>query len=263
MSLPNKSYSTLKGSGFDWLGQVPTDWEGTTIRALTILTNRRNHPDLPLLSVYRDYGVILKSSRDDNRNPAGKDLTAYKLVEPGDLVLNKMKTWQGSLGVSPHRGIVSPAYIICKLKRGLNPRYVHYLLRSNPYIFEYNRISYGVRLGQWDMRYEEFKKLPVYLPSFDEQTGIVRFLDHELGRLDQVIASYRKLVGSSISVSEKRTALLFQYRSSIISEVVTGRVDVRDIAAILPHNTAEEGTGGAVILNAAEADESEDEATNQ
>ena len=65
-----------------------------------------------LLSVYRDYGVVPKSSRDDNFNKPSDDLSTYQLVEHGDLAINKMKAWQGSVAISQCRGIVSPAYFV-------------------------------------------------------------------------------------------------------------------------------------------------------
>lgn len=217
-------------SGLESLGRIPRRWHKSSIRAIARLRNQRGQPDLPLLSVYRDYGVILKSSRDDNPNPAGQDLSAYKVVQPGNLVLNKMKTWQGSLGVSTHLGIVSPAYIVCALREDVNQRFIHYLLRSDPYVYEYNRISYGVRLGQWDMRYDEFKRIPLYLPPEPEQEQVVTFLDGRLNELSQLIRKYRQLVGvTARSITEKRKSLLHEYRRSLIAEVVTGRVDVRDI----------------------------------
>jgi type I restriction enzyme, S subunit len=84
-----------------------------------------------LLSVYRDLGVVRREGRDDNFNQPGDDLSSYLVVRPGDLVLNKMKTWQGSLGVSSFEGIVSPAYFVAEQVRDANPRFLHHLLRSN------------------------------------------------------------------------------------------------------------------------------------
>lgn len=214
----------------EFIGMVPAHWSKSTIRAITRPRNYRGQPDLPLLSVYRDYGVILKSSRDDNPNPEGQDLSVYKVVEPGNLVLNKMKTWQGSLGVSKHQGIVSPAYIVCELRNDVHPRFIHYLLRSSPYVYEYNRISYGVRLGQWDMRYDEFKRIPIYLPPTDEQDQIARFLDARLYDLSKLIKMYRRLVGvAAKSLAEKKKSLLHEYSKSLIAEVVTGKVDVQGL----------------------------------
>ena len=205
-----KRYNSYNESGLAWLGEIPSHWERSTINALTRVVSRKNRPAEPLLSVYRDYGVILKSSRDDNYNKPGQDLSVYKYVKPTDLVLNKMKTWQGSLGVSELQGIVSLAYITCELDISkVFPKYLHYLLRCHNYIHEYNRLSYGVRTNQWDMRYDDFKKIPVFLPSNQEQHTIANFLDHKTAEIDRFIANKEKLI-----------ALLNEQRAAIINHVV-------------------------------------------
>ena len=104
-------YGSYKDSGTDWLGEIPSDWSLESIRAVTQLKSEKGQPDLRVLSVYREYGVIPKDSRDDNHNATSLDTSGYKVVNEGDLVVNKMKAWQGSMGVSEHNGIVSPAYI--------------------------------------------------------------------------------------------------------------------------------------------------------
>lgn len=205
-----KPYPKYKDSGLPWVGFTPAHWEAKTIRAITKTKTEKNRPDLPLLSVYRDYGVISKDSRDDNYNRAGENLSAYKAVRPGDLVLNKMKTWQGSLGVSELAGIVSPAYITCILDQSLNRRFVHYLLRSHRYIYEYNRLSYGVRVDQWDMRYGDFKQIPLFIPSLSEQDAIVSYLDRKLEEIDRFIANKRKMI-----------ELLKEQKIAVINRAVT------------------------------------------
>lgn len=158
-------YSKYKDSKVKWLEKIPKHWEVFSLGSLMELKSDKNHPDFEVLSVYRDYGVIKKSSRDDNHNATSLDTSNYKAVNPGDLVVNKMKAWQGSMGISAYKGIVSPAYITCKINsKNIDSNFLHQLLRSNIYIGEYNRISYGVRVGQWDMHYEDFKKVPVLLP---------------------------------------------------------------------------------------------------
>lgn len=203
-------YPVYRDSGVPWLPKIPEHWKELPIRALTRPKNERGRPDLPLLSVYRDYGVILRDSRDDNYNPRGQDLSAYKVVSPGDLVLNKMKTWQGSLGVSQYAGIVSPAYIVCRLVGDLDRRYLHFVLRSRRYIDHYNRLSFGVRVNQWDMRYQDFKQIPVFFPPLSEQIAIVRFLNHIDRRTRRYIRAQRKLI-----------ALLEEQKQTLIQQAVT------------------------------------------
>ncbi|HQN93010.1 MAG TPA: hypothetical protein PLQ09_02755, partial [Prolixibacteraceae bacterium] len=133
-------YPAYQPTEYDWLPQVPKYWEKRSIRTLTKLSDERcgSRDDLELLSVYREYGVIRKASRDDNHNVESLDLSNYKYAGNDYLVMNKMKMWQGSLGVSSYKGIVSPAYIVCSFTIDANYRYFHYLLRSATFKTQYN-----------------------------------------------------------------------------------------------------------------------------
>lgn len=211
----NKS-ALMKDSGVLWIGQVPEHWRVTAVTNITETVSYKNYPNEELLSVYRDYGVIIKSSRDDNNNKAGSDLSNYKLVEPGFLVINKMKAWQGSLGVSDFRGIVSPAYITCRTNKKIVDRgYLHHLLRSRNYINEYNRLSYGVRVDQWDMRYDDFKYVPVLLPPMTEQIAIATYLDTKIPQIDRIITAINTQIDQ-----------LKKLRKALINDVVTGKIKV-------------------------------------
>ena len=206
----------MKDSGVEWIGEVPAHWEVTAVTNITNTVSIKNHPKEELLSVYRDYGVIIKSTRDDNHNKAGANLSNYKLVESGYLVINKMKAWQGSLGVSEFRGIVSPAYITCKTdKRIVERSYLHHLLRCRNYINEYNRLSYGVRVDQWDMRYDDFKYVPVLLPPMEEQKTIANYLDEKTAHIDRIVATINSQIDK-----------LKELRKALINDVVTGKIKV-------------------------------------
>ena len=206
----------MKDSGVEWIGEVPEHWTVTAVTNITDTVSKKNYPNEELLSVYRDYGVIIKSSRDDNNNKAGADLSSYKLVEPGFLVINKMKAWQGSLGVSEFRGIVSPAYITCKTnKRIVDRSYLHHLLRCRNYINEYNRLSFGVRVDQWDMRYDDFKYVPVLLPPMAEQAAIAKYLDEKTAQMDRIVTAINTQIDK-----------LKDLRKALINDVVTGKIKV-------------------------------------
>ena len=98
-----------------WLGEVPAHWEVLPNRATFSEVNDREHPQEQMLSVTIAEGVVRQkelledSSKKDSSRP---DKTAYKLVESGDVAYNKMRAWQGAVGVSQYRGIVSPAYVV-------------------------------------------------------------------------------------------------------------------------------------------------------
>ncbi len=209
-----KKYKKYKKTNIDWLGEIPSHWEQTQIKAIARTSVIKNKPKEELLSVYREYGVIPKNSRDDNHNADGKDLSTYKYVSKNNLVVNKMKAWQGSMGVSDYNGIISPAYIVCKLTDNVVAKYVHYLLRSKYYIDYYNQISYGVRVGQWDMRYGDFKNLPFFIPPLEEQNKIVYFIKFKENQINKLIKKTKKLI-----------ELLEEKKKIIITEAVTKGLD--------------------------------------
>ena len=108
-------YPRMQDPGVDWLGKVPAHWDVLPNRALFSEVDERDYPEEQMLSVTITKGVIRQralladSSKKDSSN---QDKSAYKLVLLGDIVYNKMRAWQGAIGVSDHRGIVSPAYVV-------------------------------------------------------------------------------------------------------------------------------------------------------
>ncbi len=191
------------------------DWPEFPVWSVMQPTKRQGHAGETLLSVYRDYGVIPKDSRDDNHNRAGMDLSVYQLVEPGDVVMNKMKAWQGSIAVSAHRGIVSPDYMVLKVVReGVLPGFLHYLLRSGHMVSEYRNRAYGVRPAQWRLMYPDFRTLRLPLPELWEQRAIADFLDRKTAPIDALIEKKERLV-----------ALLAERRAALIHRAVTRGLD--------------------------------------
>lgn len=167
---------------------LPEGWRSVPFWSLFYRDKQIGFPEEELLSVYREYGVIRKEDRDDNHNRAGDDLASYQLVEPGDLVLNKMKTWQGALGISGYRGIVSPAYFVYKSRNSESSEFLHYALRSRYYVTQYASFSKGVRPSQWDLQPEYLSMMRVLLPPLSTQQSIVKFLAQEIGEIDAMLA---------------------------------------------------------------------------
>ena len=215
-----KPYPAYKDSGVPWLGEVPEHWEVRPGRTVFREINDRGYPDEQMLSVTITRGVLRQadlladSSKKDSSN---EDKSNYKLVQPGDLVYNKMRAWQGAVGVSAYRGIVSPAYIVQRLRSDENlPRYMHFLLRTPLFASEAEQWSYGITSDQWSLRAEQFKCIYFSLPPLPEQTAIVRFLDYVDRRIRRYIRAKQKLI-----------KLLEELKAAIIHQAVTGQIDVR------------------------------------
>lgn len=212
----------MKDSGIEWVGEIPEGWEVSQLKYATRWKSEKGCPDEPVLSLYRDFGVVPKDSRDDNHNVTSLDTSNYKVVDIGDLVINKMKAWQGSMAVSDYRGIVSPAYHVCSITSNkVNKRYLHHLLRNPAYLPEYVRLSTGMRIGQWDLGFDDFKNIPFLIPPLDEQAKIADYLDNGCASLDVILDKTR----SSIEEYKK-------LKQAVITQAVTkgvrGKREMKD-----------------------------------
>ncbi len=186
------------------------------LRILFRQAKRQDQIGKQVLSVYRDYGVILKDSRDDNMNKTPLDLSLYQLVNPNDLVVNKMKAWQGSLGISEYEGITSPDYIVFSPRHRECSTFIHLLLRSQRMVSIYRSISNGIRPAQWRLEPDSFLGLTVFLPPEREQLDVVSFITDQSSRFDTLTAEAQRAID-----------LLQERRTALISAAVTGQIDVR------------------------------------
>ena len=212
-----RPYPAMKHSGVEWLGEVPAHWTVQKLRHTLRSVAIRNRPELSLLSVVRERGVVIRdvSDQDSNHNIIPDDLTNYKVVRENQFAMNKMKAWQGSYGVSEYLGIVSPAYFVFDIKN-VGELYFHRSIRSMAYVPYFARASDGVRIGQWDLSTAQMREIPFAVPSPTEQTAIVRFLDYADRRIRRYVRAKEKLI-----------TLLEEQKQAIILQAVMGRIDVR------------------------------------
>lgn len=204
----------MKDSGMPWIGKIPKDWKTDKFKYHLKRSEPRNPGNQVVLSLYRDYGIIPKDSRDDNHNVTSEDTSNYKYVQIGDFVVNKMKAWQGSVAVSNYEGIVSPAYYVYKFSdHQIYKKYLHYLLRAC-YKDEFMRLSGGLRVGQWDLSADGLGNTYILIPPYDEQVKIADYLDSKKEKIDSI----REGVEAEIEA-------LKQYKKSVVTEAVTKGLD--------------------------------------
>lgn len=210
-------YPKYKDSGMPWLGSIPWYWDCLPHRAIFEEIKERGHVNEPLLSVTIGKGIIHQKDLLENsskKDSSNLDKSKYKLVESGDIVYNKMRAWQGAVGVSKYRGIVSPAYIVQRLRGDQKPDYYHYLFRTPIFAKEAERWSYGITSDQWSLRPEHFKMIYSCVPPLKEQELIVRFL----GKLDYQIHRFIRNRRQLINV-------LNEQKRAIINRAVTHGLD--------------------------------------
>jgi type I restriction enzyme S subunit len=161
-------------------------WETLPLRSFLLQSKETGRGELPLLGVSLHPGVRLRQEGDGRPAPS-EELSLYKLVQPGDVVMNRLGKPHGSVGVSEWRGITSPAYWVMNVVRSIaDPRFVHHLLRARHMIAEYERRGKYLPPNQFDISWDQFRSIEVRLPPLEEQRRIADFLDVEISRLGRI-----------------------------------------------------------------------------
>lgn len=181
------------------------------LRKYLSLVSVKGKGDKQLLSVTREKGVIVRNVDDieENHNFVPEDLSGYKYVQPGQFVINKMKSWQGSYGVSEYEGIASPAYYVCNLTFP-NKTFFSKAIRSRAYVDFFAQWSKGIRVGQWDLEPIALKSIPFFEPPIEEQERIVAYLDKKI-----------TLIESCKCQRERELQTLNELKQAEIASVVT------------------------------------------
>ena len=211
------TYNSYKDSGEEWLGTVPAHWKVVPNRGTFTEVDDKNHPDEEMLSVTIGQGVIRQSTllQDESMKDGSRiDKSSYKMVQPGDIAYNKMRAWQGALGASKYKGIISPAYVVQRPAHGNDVEFLQYLLRTPAFAKEAERWPYGIASDMWSLRPEHFKAIHCCIPPPDEQAAIVRFLDHADDQIQRYIAGKERLI-----------ALLEEERQALVHQAVTRGLD--------------------------------------
>ena len=208
----------MKPSGVEWIGEIPAHWEvRRNKRIFHERDDRSETGEEELLTVSHITGVSPRTEKKNVGMFLAETMEGYKHCSVGDLVINTMWAYMGALGVSPFDGIVSPSYNVYQLKSSeYVPKYYDYLYRTPNHIKEIIRWSKGIWHSRWRLYPDAFFSMSAITPPFSEQTKITNFLDQKTKQIDELIAT-----------EQRKIELLKEYRQSLISEAVTGKIDVR------------------------------------
>ena len=219
----------LKPTGMEWLGDVPEHWEIKRAKYFYDEVDERSSTGSEeLMSVSHKTGVT----------PRKKNVTMFlaesnvghKVCRPGDLAINTTWAYMAALGVARQLGIVSPSYGVYRphAPERLNPDYIDCLLRTEGYKAEYLCRSTGITSSRLRLYPEAFLRIPIMCPPLSEQAAIVKHLKDATAGVQTIIDR-----------TQHEIDLLHEYRTRLIADVVTGKLDVREVAARLPEDVEE------------------------
>lgn len=202
----------MKPSGVNWIGEIPEHWKVNKIRSI-FMERREKVSDKAwsALSVSKE-GVLpqlqtaVKTDNGDNR----------KKVCKGDFVVNSRSDRKGSCGISDYDGSVSLINIVLK-PLNIVGLFYHYLFRSNDYIEEFYKNGRGIVADLWTTRYSEMRNIYIPIPPLSEQRAIVDYISSATSKIDKLI-----------SEKTKEMEYMKELRQRIISDAVTGKIDVRE-----------------------------------
>lgn len=199
-------YPEYKATNLPWLPQIPAHWALVKIRELFTERNQKvSDKEYAPLSVSKggvvpQISTVAKTDNGDNR----------KLVKVGDFVINSRSDRKGSSGISAYDGSVSLINLVLKPRNDYNRGYLHYLLKSIPFIEEYYKNGRGIVADLWTTRYSEMKTISIPTPTAAEQEQIVRYLDSMTAKINKLIRAKKKQI-----------ALLQEQKQAIINQAVT------------------------------------------
>ena len=216
----------LKDSGIEWLGEVPEHWDVPRLKTVFAEADERTvNGEETLFSLRMHQGLVPHNDVSD-KPISSEDLIGYKMVKPGQLVMNRMRAAIGIFGVPPRAGLVSPDYAVFDPAVNLELGFFLRLFKSRDMCSAFRVASKGLGTGSsgfMRLYTDQFGVLRTPFPPVEEQAKIVEYLNSATNEVD-----------TAISRAELEIELLHEYRTRIIADVVTGKLDVREPATALP-----------------------------
>ncbi|MCO5950904.1 restriction endonuclease subunit S [Mucilaginibacter flavidus] len=215
----SRPYEQYQYSGEEWLGLLPGNWKLIKTKNLFSLITEPapvGNNEM-LLSVYTAIGVRPRKELEARGNKASTT-DNYWLVQPGDIIVNKLLAWMGAVGISVYQGVTSPAYDILRAKSEVNAQYYNYLFRLPISGKEFKRHSRGIMDMRLRLYFSRFGDIKLPYPSYEEQAQIALFLDYKIGQINRFVSKKKHLI-----------TLLNEQKKMIINRAVTNGI-VNDIS---------------------------------
>ena len=209
----------MKDSGSKWLGTIPANWRCLRAKYLFREVDDRSLTGKEeLLTVSHITGITPRSAKNVTMFKS-ESLIGYKICKPGQIAANTMWMWQGAIAVSNYDGVISPSYNTYEQISGeYIPEYLDFLLRAKPLVDNYVVLSSGIRKSRLRLYPEQFLTILFPVPPIEDQRRIVDAIREQVAKIQDIISAHQQEI-----------SVLQEFKARLISDVVTGKIDVRDI----------------------------------
>lgn len=216
----------MKHSGVQWIGDIPSTWE---VRRLKYVLHERKEKNDPvktdnILSLSATQGVVPYAERRGGGNKPKEDITAYKVVHEGDIVMNSMNVLSGAVNYSRYTGCVSPVYYMFYSNDDVITRYYNLVFQTEPFQKSLRGLGNGILIKETDegklntirMRIpmEKLNKVLLPVPVYKDIEGIVNNIEPLCSKIDEIIAE------ATASIEEYK-----ELKQAVIFEAVTKGLD--------------------------------------
>lgn len=208
----------MRDSGIECLGKISVNWDIRRAKLLFQESNNLTETGMEtLLSLRMERGLIPHNDVSEKEIPSN-ELIGYKIVEPNQVVINRMRASIGLIALVPRYGLVSPDYAVFNVLKGANPEYFTLLFQTSLLQTIFRSESKGLGTGSSGflrLYSEDFLSIKLPLPPLEEQKAIVAYIKTETKKLDLLKAA-----------TERTISLLKERRASLIAAAVTGQIAV-------------------------------------
>lgn len=202
----------MKDSGIEWIGQIPQEWVvnrlKTQISLSTSKKNRDNEFYIGMENIQSWTGKYVSTTEIDSEG-------ICNIFENNNILFGKLRPYLAKVYLTENNGVCSSEFLVLKNFNGIL-RYMFYVLLSYKFIDLVNSSTYGAKMPRANWGFIGNCSIPI--PSLEEQNKIASYLDDKCYKIENLKAKIQNEI-----------ELLYEYRTRLISDVVTGKVDVRDI----------------------------------
>jgi len=210
----------MRDSGVEWIGEIPKHWETLKLKFLFAEINVRTETGTEVLfSLRMEQGLVPHNDVSD-KHISEVNLIDYKIVCPGQMVMNRMRAAIGIFGLATGYGLVSPDYAVFNISRRACPEYFLRLFKMQLLGTQFRLNSKGLGTGSsgfMRLYTENFGDIKVALPPRDEQTAIHTYIEAESAKIDK-----------AVDLQWQQIEKLKEYKATLINSAVTGKIRVVD-----------------------------------